>query len=203
MRPPALLSVLLLLSASTLHASAAPTAPSPRGAAAAARGARGRGPARPEPPQGAGRHPSRVESSAGSSRGAGGASGSGRGAGRGKAGGRPRPDARTPEGRAALNVWQRVTHEACLHLAAGEDCAAFMSEHHDEFVERQQGFAARLSKAPLFEAPRDLCDTIVERFLLTDKKGLEGKDFCDENFPDLVAHASAMHWKHLNPHEDV
>ena len=189
MRPPALLSVLLLLSASTLHASAAPTAPSPRGAAAAARGARGRGPARPEPPQG--------------TRGAGGASGSGRGAGRGKAGGRPRPDARTPEGRAALNVWQRVTHEACLHLAAGEDCAAFMSEHHDEFVERQQGFAARLSKAPLFEAPRDLCDTIVERFLLTDKKGLEGKDFCDENFPDLVAHASAMHWKHLNPHEDV
>ena len=125
--------------------------------------------------------------------------------GRGKAagGGRPRPDARTPEGRDAMNVWQRVTHEACLHIAEGKGCDEFVSEHHNEFLERQKDFATRLSKAPLFEIPSDLCEVIIERYHLTEKNGLEGKEFCDENFSDLVAHASTMHWKHLNQHEDV
>ena len=91
-----------------------------------------------------------------------------------------------------MNVWQRVTHEACLHLAAGGECSTFASDHHGEFVDRQQGFATRLSKTPLFEEPRDLCDTIVERFHLTEKNGLDGKEFCDENFPDLVAHVSRL-----------
>lgn len=150
-------------------APAAPSRPGPRGASST------RGDAPPAP----------------SARGTG-ASSSNRGTSRGKAGGRQQPDARTPEGRASLNVWQRVTHEVCLHLAAGEECSTFISDHDAEFIERQKGFSKRLSKAPLFETPTELCDTIVERFHLTEKNGLDGKDFCDSHFSDLVRHVSAL-----------
>ena len=46
----------------------------------------------------------------------------------------------------------------------------------------------RLSKTPLFEEPRELCDTIAERFHLAEKKGRDSKDWCDDNFSELVAH---------------
>lgn len=145
------------------------------------------------PPRGAGVRAGRGEiPKAPSARGAVGASSSGRGSGRGKPGGRGRPDARTPEGYAALNVWQRVTHEACLHLSAGGECSTFVSDHHGEFVERQQGFATRLSKQPLFENPKELCDTIAERFHVTEKNGRNGKDWCDDNFSELVAHVRCL-----------
>jgi hypothetical protein len=150
-------------------------------------------PQRP-PPRGTGARAGRGETPAApSARGAGAPAGSsGRGSGRGKAGGRARPDARTPAGYAALNVWQRVTHEACLHLGAGGECSTFASDHHSEFVERQQGFATRLSKTPLFEEPRELCDTIAERFHLAEKNGRDGKDWCDDNFSELVAHVRCL-----------
>ena len=100
-----------------------------------------------------------------------------------------------------MNVWQRATHEACVHIAAGEQCKDLVSEHHEAFVQRQEEVSSRVGKRPLFVTPNELCDVIVERFHLSDHGDLEPREWCDEHFAELVAHASRQHWQHLNPHE--
>merc|ERR1711924_447710 len=94
----------------------------------------------------------------------------------------------------ARHIWQRVTYEACVHLAEGRPCSTFATMHHDEFEQ----FKDKLEANPLFTKPTELCSIVEKEYAIIEKSKEKSKEeysekVCHKNFQQMYLRAKTEH----------
>jgi hypothetical protein len=103
------------------------------------------------------------------------------------------PQLPTPEN----HVWQRVTHEACEHVAAGKSCDTLVSHHHTEFTEHKSTLREVHNHVPSYDTPAHLCETVEKEMAkLAPHAGATEKEqrhFCAKHWRALYTEAKIQH----------